>query len=208
MALARKGSVRRRGIMAYAWPLSPQCGTGAAGIPRCGGGSGPRWLASRSEASGDFFGKPPVSSRRSIHHSLSRRACVHRLSRAWTEGSRPAPRDSPRPAGARWCPGELSLSSRELPRENLCWGSRLNPLVSGAAGLGLLQPQSSGTQDPPGATGPSGHEVSRPGLAGAHEGPVSGTLSWGLVALRRGEEPGMAAVCRSPCAGCRWGPRG
>lgn len=71
LALARKGSVRRRGIMAYAWPLSPQCCTGAAGIPQCGGGSGPRpaGRAGRSEASGDFIGKPPVSSHRSIHHT-------------------------------------------------------------------------------------------------------------------------------------------
>lgn len=82
LALARKGSVRRQGIMAYAWPLSPQCCTGAAGTPRCGGGSGPRpaGRAGRSEASSDFVGKPPVSSHRSIHHSLSQRACVHRLS--------------------------------------------------------------------------------------------------------------------------------
>ena len=117
----------------------------------------PAGRAGRSEASGDFVGKPPVSSRRSIHHSLSRWACVHRLSRAWTEGSRPGPRDSSGPAGARWCPGELNLSSREPPRENLCWGSHLNPLATGTAGLGLLQPQSLVTQDPPGATGLSGH---------------------------------------------------
>lgn len=30
-------------------------------------------------------------------------------------------------------------------------------------------------------------EVSWPGLVEAHQGPVSGTLSWGLVALRHGE---------------------
>lgn len=56
LTLAPKGSTRRLGIMAYAWPRSPQCCTGAAGTLRCGGGSRPRLAgrAGRSEASWDF----------------------------------------------------------------------------------------------------------------------------------------------------------
>lgn len=82
LTLDPKGSARLLGIMVYAWPLSPQCRTGAAGTLRCGSGSRPRLAgkAERSEASWDLAGKPPVSSHRSIRHSVSQRAYVHWLS--------------------------------------------------------------------------------------------------------------------------------